>query len=266
MTPEPTESSSSPAFNPDGSFSDGWPGALGDEFASHAAQLSTFKDVKGLAKSYLHLRAHGPAYPDEQASDEDIARFRTLARVPEEGTAEAYGLTIPENASDADKAIYDKMAALAQKHHLPAPGFAALVEEYSAMQQEQVQAYLDQQQRAFREAQDDLIAHWRGDFESNCSTVRHYTERLALSAGVSVEDPAIQSLANNPAFARMMMEVAKLTSEDRVRAPGGFGDLRSPRQQAEEIMSGRDPVWGERYRAGDRGAMEHVSAILQKVR
>ena len=127
-----------------------------------------------------------------------------------------------------------------------------------------MQTILDGQARQQQTAQDALVREWRGDFEANSSMVRHYTSRLAESAGIAADDPAIQQLANTPAFAKMMMQVARMTSEDGVRAPGGTGNFLSPRQQAEEIMSGKDPVWGERYRHGDRGAMQHVSGLLEE--
>ena len=55
-------------FNPDGTLGENWFTALGDEFAPSADALKPFKDVKSLAKSYLHFRKSGPAYPGADLS------------------------------------------------------------------------------------------------------------------------------------------------------------------------------------------------------
>ena len=110
-------------FNPDGSFGEKWREALGDEFRPHDEALGAFKDVKGLAKSYLHFRSTGPAYPGEASQPEDVQRFRSIAQVPGEGTAAAYGITLPDDASEADRSAVERIAKLAHDNHLSGPGF-----------------------------------------------------------------------------------------------------------------------------------------------
>lgn len=255
-------------FNPDGSFGETWTAALGDEFSPHADALKPFKDVKGLAKSYLHFRSTGPAYPGEGAQPEDVTRFRGLAQVPAEGTPTAYGITLPETASDLDKSVMDRLAKVAHEGHLSAPGFQKVVSEYQKIQAEVAQAYEDEQAKASKAAQDELIGAWRGDFETNKSTVRHLATTLASAAGINPEDPAFASMVENPAFGKMMLEVSKLTKEDGIRTPAGMGDLRSPAQIADSIMDGSDPVWGQKYKDGTddekRAAYAEVSRLLNK--
>ena len=269
-TPPPAPTPAPPAhFNPDGSFSESWTAALGDEFAPHADALKPFKDVKGLAKSYLHFRSTGPAYPGEGAQPEDVTRFRGLAQVPAEGTPTAYGITLPDTATDLDRSVMDRLAKVAHDGHLSAPGFQKVVAEYQKIQAEVAQAYQDEQAKASKAVQDDLIASWRGDFEANKSTVRHLATTLAGAAGIDPEDPSFASMVENPAFGKMMLEVSKLTKEDGIRTPIGMGDLRSPSQIAESIMEGTDPVWGRKYKEGTddekRAAYTEVSRLLNKV-
>jgi hypothetical protein len=255
-------------FNPDGSFAEGWTSKLGDEFSPHADALKDFKDVKGLAKSYLHFRKTGPSYPTEGAQPEDISRFHALAQVPVEGTPTAYGLALPEGASELDKSVLDRITAVAQKNHASAPAVRAMVAEYQAIQAEVQQAYEDEQAKATKAAQDDLIAAWRGDFEVNKSIVRHLATTLAAQAGIAPEDASFASLVDNPAFGKMLLEVSKLTREDSIRTPAGMGDLRSPRQIADSIMDGSDPVWGKKYKDGTddekRAAYQEVARLLNK--
>lgn len=255
-------------FNPDGSFGETWTAALGDEFSPHADALKPFKDVKGLAKSYLHFRSTGPAYPGEGAQPEDVTRFRGLAQVPAEGTPTAYGITLPDTASDLDRSVMDRLAKVAHEGHLSAPGFQKVVSEYQKIQAEVAQAFQDEQTKAAKAVQDDLIASWRGDFEMNKSTVRHLASTLASAAGINSDDPSFASMVENSAFGKMMLEVSKLTREDGIRTPAGMGDLRSPAQIADSIMDGSDPIWGKKYKEGTdeekRAAYEQVSRLLSK--
>jgi hypothetical protein len=236
-------------------------------FSPHAATLANFKNVGGLAKSYLHLQRHGPAYPEDGAAAEDVMRFHALARVPAEGSATGYGLTIPEGATDADKAVFSKIAQVAHANHVPAPGLKALVDTFQAMQTEQVKSFEDALATQRKTAEDALVSEWRGNFEANKSTVRHLAGKLAEQAGVSPEAPGFVEMVNNPEFARIILQVSKLTSEDRLRAPGNLGDLRSPQQRVDSIMDGSDPVWGKKYTTGttqDRQeAYAEVSRLMQ---
>jgi hypothetical protein len=256
-------------FNPDGSFSEGWTSGLGDEFSPHAEALKDFKDVKGLAKSYLHFRKTGPAYPGEASTPEEVSRYQALAQVPTEGSPTGYGVTLPEGASDLDREVLDRITAIAQKNHASAPAVRAMVAEYQTIQAEAAQAFADEAAKVQKAAQDDLVAAWRGDFEANKSTVRHLATTLASQAGINPDDPSFANMVSNPAFGKMMLEVSKLTREDGIRTPAGMGDLRSPRQVADSIMDGSDPVWGQKWKDGDHderlAAYQEVARLLNKV-
>lgn len=258
------------AFNPDGSFGENWHSALGEEFSAHGAQLGTFKDVRGLAKSYLHLRGTGPSYPGEGASPEDVSRFHALAQVPTEGTAKAYGFKVPEGAPDEVRAEYDAIAAKARELHLPREGFSKLVEWYEGQQQGRLSELQGQHEKVMKAAEDDLIGTWRGDFEANKSIARHWAGKLADMANLGPEDPHVAALLDNPAFAKMMFQNSKLTGEGGIRTPAGFGDLRSPQERANAIMNGTDPVWGAKYTGGNaehqREAYAEVSRVLAMAR
>lgn len=246
----------------DGSLGAGWHAQLGDEFAPHAAQLSTFKNVAGLAKSYLHLRANGPVYPGEQSAPEDVARFHALAKVPLEATPKGYGLAVPEGVSDAEKGIYDRIAQVAHQHHVSGPGLAAVVAEYQKVQGEILGEHEGQLAARSRQAEDLLISRWGADFEPNKSTARHVISTLAGSAGIDLDDPYLGEMLDNPALALMALEFSRRTGEDPTRTPQGLSELRSPRQRAEAIMSGSDTTWGRQYTEGNT---EEKQAAYQEV-
>lgn len=247
-------------FHPDGKLGDNWHAALGDEFAPHAAQAAQFKTVGDLFKSYVHLRSTGPAYPGEGATPEDIQRFHALAKVPVDATPEAYGLQLPTDLPAEERAVYDRILKTAHANHVSAPGLAAVVKEYQAIQAEEAAAEAAASAEKAQAARQELISAWKGNYEANASTVRHLTDKFGQAAGL--DQGAIEQLANNPAFAKMMMSIASNISEDRIQTPAGFGDLRSNAQRADDIMSGKDPVWGEKY---VNGSTEEKQAAYNEV-
>jgi hypothetical protein len=252
-------------FNPDGTFAENWHVALGDEFAPHAETASRFKNPGDLLKSYIHLRQHGPAYPTETATADDVSRFRTLANVP--NTPDGYNLPIPEQLPEGvqfDGELAKQFAEVAHAHHVPAPALQALMAKQLEVETARYAEAAQREADAKKQAQDSLVADWRGDFQRNASTVRHITNKIGEAAGVPEEQ--ISELANNPAFARMMLHVSRLSSEDSIAAPAGLGDLRSPADRAEMIMTGKDPVWGDKYQNGDPEAYNTVVNLLKQAK
>jgi hypothetical protein len=249
------------AFNDDGTFTENWHQAFGDEFSAYGETAARFKNPGDLLKSYVHLRQTGPAYPDSTATPDQVERFRQLANVP--ATAEGYNLPVPENLPEgvsfnADLAA--DFAKLAHQHHVPAPALRALMDKQLAIASAEASEHAQAIAKAQEEARSSLITEWKGDYTSNLSTVRHLTERFGEAAGI--EEGAVKELANNPAFARIMHQVAKLTREDSVAAPAGFGDLRSSAERADSIIAGKDAQWSERYANGDPAAYQLVTKLL----
>lgn len=255
-----------PAIGPDGKLGENWFLALGDEFAPHAKDLGKHKDMRSLLTELDYFRKNGVEYPGAEAPAQAIERFRKVAGVPE--TPEGYGLTaeamkLPEGMEfDADLA--KAISETAHKYHTPPAALAAIAEQFNTVLAGRMADAQKAEADAKKAAQDALVAEWRNDFQTNVSTVRHITARLAEQAGVMPDDPAIADMANNPAFSRIMLAVSKLTAEDRIQTPHGFGDLKSPAQRIAEITSGKDPVWGEKYRQGDVSAYEYVKNLRQQ--
>lgn len=263
----PVQTPAAPAswINPDGSFVEGWHKNLGDAYAPYAETAVNFKSVGDLVKSVVRLRGSGPKYPGDQATPEDISRFREAAQVPAD--AKGYGLTPPENLPEGvtwDQATADHLAEIAHKHHIPAPALKALAAAQAEVEAGRAKVAAENQAKALQEAQNTLVNEWRGDYDANLSMVRHTTGRLAEAAGIDPADASLAAMSNNPAFAKLIMQVVKNTGEGGVRTPAGTGDLRSARQRADEIMKGTDTQWGKAYQEGDTKAMEVVSNLLRE--
>lgn len=257
-TPAPAEP---PAFSAD--LPEGWHTQLGDEFSGHAETLKRFGNVGDLAKSYIHARQMRPQFPGPDAEPQDIAAWREIAGVPE--TPDGYEITKPEDFPAELEWSDDrvgKFKELAHKWNVH-PGF---LQEAMAMdttlQAEAVTRAKDAMAQQQAEARDALIAEWGPKFDENASKVRHLAGRLAESAGVDSE--AAQSLANNPSFAKLMLRVNGMLSEDASAGRSSIADVRGPQQRANDIMTGKDAEWGEKYQHGDAQAMAVVTKLLQE--
>lgn len=260
-----------PAITANGKLGENWFLTLGDEFAPHAKDLAKHKDIRSLVTELDYFRKNGVEYPGETAPQTAIDRFRKVAGVPE--TPEGYGLTadkvtLPEGMT-FDQELADAVTKAAHKTHTPPAALASIVGEFNAILAKRQAEAVAEAKATAKATQDALVNEWGGAFATNASTVRHITAKLADAAGLLPDDPAIAEFMADinakPALSKILLQVSKLTREDSISMPSGFGDLKSPAQRVEEITSGRDPVWGERYRSGDIAAYEHVKALRESM-
>lgn len=258
-----------PRIGPDGKLSADWYLALGDEFAPHAADLGKHKDIRSIITELDYFRKNGVEYPGEGAPQSAVDRFRKVAGVPE--SPEGYGLTaealkLPDGM-EFDSELADAMSKAAHATHAPPGAVQAMAKTFNEILAKRTQDAMAEHKAQLKAAQDNLVAEWRGDFEQNASTVRHITGRLAEASGIDPESPAIQTLANMPEFAKIMLQVSKLTQEDGIRTPSGFGDLRSAEQKIADIKNGKDSTWSEKYNSRNEqdrlAAYEHIKRLRE---
>lgn len=266
--PAPDAPPPAPRIGADGKLGENWFLDLGDEFSAHAADLGKHKDIRSLITELDYFRKNGVEYPGEGAPQQAIDRFRKIAGVPE--TPDGYNLTaeslaLPEGM-ELDQELATAVASAAHKHHAPPAAVMAIAQEFNALLGKRTAEAAKAQAAAVKSAQDALVAEWQGDYQTNASTVRHLTTQFAQAAGIPADSPDVPALANNPTFARMMMQISKHISEDRITQPTGFGDLRSPAQKIADIKAGKDPVWSEKWHSkseADRlAAYKHVESLM----
>lgn len=260
----------SPPIGPDGKLSPEWYLSLGDEFAPFAKDLSKFTDIRHLVQQYKHFQKNGVEYPaGPDADPKTVERFRAIAGVPD--SPDGYGITAETMKLPAgmefDGELAAAVTAAAHATHTPPAAVQAIASAFNDLLAKRAADATAQAQAQAKEAQDQLVKDWRGDFDRNVSTVRHLTSKLAESAGIAPDDPAIQQLANSPAFARMIHQVSTMIGEDSVRTPAQYGDLRSAAQKIRDIQTGQDPVWSKKYLNGNDQekleAFNHVSHLRE---
>jgi hypothetical protein len=267
--PEPTPTPP-PAISPDGKLGENWHLALGDEFATKAADLSKYTDIRDLIHQYHYFQTNGASYPTDPNDARGIERFRKIAGVPE--SPDGYGLTaetmkLPEGM-EFDTELASAVAAAAHAAHAPPAAVAAIAGVFNDVIAKRHTAAIEEAKQARAASLDALVKEWGGNYETNASIVRHTASVFAEKSGIAPDDPAFASLLDNPAFARVMLNVSKLSAEDPTRAPAGFGDLRSPAQKIKDIREGRDPEWSAKMNSRDENqrleAYEHIRRLEEQ--
>ena len=267
---EPISAPAASLFTEDGKLGKDWFLKLGDQFAPHAADLGKITDIRTLLTERDYFRKNGVEYPAADAQPQTVDRFRKIAGVPD--TADGYGLTAEKMQLPAgmefDSELANAVMAAAHKTHTPPAALQAIVGEFNTLLAKRTADAVAAEAQAKQAAQDALVAEWRGDFTMNSSTARHMANKLGESAGLPVDSPEVSALANTPAFAKMMLAVSKMFSEDGVTAPAGFGDMRAPADRIAAIESGTDPQWGQKYTKGTtqerQEAYEYVKSLREK--
>lgn len=269
--PPAPPSAGDPLISPDGKLGEGWYLQLGDEFAAKAKDLGKHRDLRSIINELEYNRKNGASYPGEDANPQAVERFRAIANVPEDPGG--YGLT-PEALGLAEGTTFDSdlakaVTAAAHATHTPPQSVLAMAKAFQEVFSQRVADAQAQAEKAQAEARNQLVAEWRGDFEANAAKVRHLTTTLAENAGIPYDDPNVPALANNPAFAKIMLQVSQLTAEDRIARPTGYGDLRSPQQKIDEIKAGNDPTWSPLYQSSSEAdrlkVYEHIKRLREQI-
>lgn len=244
----------------DGKLGENWFLGLGDEFSAHAKDLSKHKDIRSIITELQYNRKNGVEYPSGNSTEATVSRWKSVAGVPE--TAEGYNLAAPEG-SEADSELISIVSAAALKSHAPPQIVEAIAAAYNEVMVKRSEENRKEAEKQFAEAQDSLVKSWGSDFENNASTARYMTKKLAESAGIT-DTQQLDAMLALPDFSRLMVQIAKNNREDSITHPTGYGDLRSPADRIEAIRSGKDPVWGEKWKSGDVDAYNFVAKLRQE--
>lgn len=267
---ESAPTSISSAISPDGQLGDGWFLALGDEYATKEKDLGKHKHLRSLVAELEYNRKNSVGYPGDGADEQAIARFRSVAGVPDNPAdyglnSEALGL--PAEVA-FDQELAEAVTTAAHASHAPPAAVLAMAKAFQEVYGKRVAEAQASLEKERAEARNQLVSEWRGDFETNAATVRHLSSTLLEQSGIPADDPHAYQLFNNPAFAKVMLTVSKLTSEDHIARPTGFGDLRSPDQKIADIKAGNDPHWSPMWQSKSEAdrlkVYEHIKTLRDR--
>lgn len=257
----------------DGKFAPDWfkdlPGGLAEREA-HWQKYPTiehvFRDNARMA-TLLGQRADGVAIPKPDSPPEVVEAFRAALGVPQEATAEAYGIRKPDslpNGVEWDQAQAESFAAKAHELSLTPQQVKALtdwrLEQEAAAAARYSESMQQAEEAAFREAQKAIEKEWGTKMPEKVALA----QRAALTAGYTLEQINSEPIFRNPNVARMLATLGERLGEDKLVQVGSStsGSVGNRQKAMDVIQNPQNPLYA-RYHAGDEDARAQVHAWLQ---
>jgi len=143
-------------------------------FDSPAAILKALEDTQKKISEGLKPKAR----PDAKATAEELAAYRKEAGIPETVDDYVKAIELPDKRviGDEDKPVVSAFAERALAKNIPPKDIAELVDEYYAIQEEQVALQAEKDAEFKNEAMKGLREEWGGDFKANVNAMRPYFE------------------------------------------------------------------------------------------
>lgn len=221
--PKPSDPPADPPKDPepkelDPPKPDSWRDTITDEKLKNIA--SRYDSPASMAKAIQDLRSSDRVrVPGDDASDEEKAEFRKAIGVPE--TPEGYEYQPPDDleATDADKALVEKLVPAAHASGIPKDALSGFLTEALKLSH----ALEEEQIAAMHKARDDgeaaLRKLWPGDeFETNMNLANRAATTLnipGLSDFVNLKIAGTdQRLGDHPVLAQTLAFIQRQTSED----------------------------------------------------
>lgn len=253
--PEPTDWSK--LVRADGTFDDG---------AYKAGLDPQWKSIGAIQESYKELQRFKFGKPAEDWAPERVQQYRAAMGVPDGATAEAYGLTVPDEMKDVlPVATLDRIAAKANALHVPADALREIFAEYVETEKEAMARFNNEREQDMAARLERLrkTPEFAGDKEQAArETATNATMHLANKLGVDANDPELLELSRSPLFMRMMHRVAETFSQDNTGGMRGMADLRSNEEKATDIMTNPANPKYALYQSGDPATQKEVLRLM----
>ena len=215
----------------------GWRDGLSDELKNDPS-LASFKDVEGLAKSYVHsqkmIGAEKMPTPREDWDDSDWEAFYSKVGRPD--TADAYAN--PESETEGLQLSDDKVKAFKDKFYelgiseKQAKGLMDyymqdLSNEYSSMQENQAKSVED--------ATLQLREEFGRDFDLNIELARGAVKKFGDEGLISFLEES--GLGNEPSLIKAFANIGRMVSEDDARGGTSSMSLNGSANAQSEIQN-----------------------------
>lgn len=267
------DSQAAVAAEPAAGFPDNWRHEMAGGDRAFLKMLDRFESPAALAKAYKELtaklssgelRAMKP--PGDKATAEEVAAWRIDHGLPEDPAAYVAGLAFPDGTvpGEADQPMLASFAERAAKGNWTGQQYNEAVGWYFAMQ-DQLAAQRQIADAAFKaEASSDLMREWGTDYAVNRNAVaqfldRNFPQQFRIDMlNARLADGRI--LANDPAFNRAILELAKLVSPVASMLPNASGgrlsnvESRIAEIEAKYMRAAHGSDAWKGYWTGDSGA------------
>jgi hypothetical protein len=198
--------------------------------------LAGFKDVTGLAKSYVDtskMVGSRVAIPGEKATDAERAEF--YGKLGRPAKAEEYKLPEGVVFDDGAKTTVDAFLARAHASGLTQKQVEATVGWYAEAQAGAVKAQADAAAASHTEAVATLRKDWGVRYDENVTLAR---KAIAAFGGEALaKDPRY---GDDPVLLRVLMEAGKLVTEDTIKGKGTGGELTMDQAKKDIESKGLD--------------------------
>lgn len=250
----------------DGTLAEGWTSSLGDELRDEKS-LSTIKNVKDLAKSYVNTKRmvgkNKIAIPTESSSDSEWAEYYRAGGRPD--TIEDYGLVPPDGfpAEFVDQIFPADRLTKWQERFYKGGVSKKAASQFIAEFANDMLADIQEQQQSEKMQEDELVRElskeWGAAYDQNI----HYGN-MAIEEGVAgdVEFKArvVAKVQHDPDLTRLLSNLGSKFSEGK---PPGYAAIPTPadyQAQIAEIME--NPL----YLNGTKQQRDRLTAQVMAIR
>jgi len=233
------------------------------------ATLQRFKTVPDLANSYLESRrmlGNAIIKPGENASDEDVAKYRTALGVP--NTAAEYGLKHDafENVP-LDEGMVTKFMEIGHANNFSPDQMNAVFQFYGSSLDERAKADVETINAEHAEVMAGLQKEWGAKFDENKAAIGAVSTKLFSEKTMQLfEDTRV---GDSPEFMQDILKIAQSMGEDSI-----FGTTKGPaiaadtpmtlKQSAKDLQNSADYWKNEVKQAKVREIFEQISKLQGK--
>lgn len=201
----------------EGNFGEGWRNVL-DEDIRNDQSITTFRDLKSLAKSYVHARkmigSDQVKVPGENATDEEWGEIHRKLGRPE--SADGYKLEVPQElAGQFDEEMIKQGRELFHAIGLNQKQVDKLWEFEQQRYVSALQSQQQQQEASAEEAEKQLKKDWGDDYNGNI-----HLGNVAINQGAGGNEELkariIEKFGSDPDFVRFAFRLGSMFSEHRI--------------------------------------------------
>lgn len=254
-TPEQTTTQSAPAaFN----FPENWKDYLDDDIKKDPS-MEAIKDIKNLAKSYVHgkrmIGADKIPVPGKHATDDDWANVFKKLGLPD---ADKYDVKFPET--------YDQEFTKSFKETLHKSGVLprqaqALVDFYNNYTSEAMKKAEESQALEKTKQFDSLKREWGDAFNKNVEVAKHTFQKF-------VDQDTMQYLndtgfTKDPIVFKVFAKIGEMLGEDKVIDPKGSGGFSPVDLQTKIDNLMADPAYFNKSHPNHNRVVEEAQKYFQ---
>lgn len=249
----------------DGNFVKDWQKMLGDDTLHEDKTLQTFKNVEGLAKSYVHVRKQVPldkiAIPNENTTDDEWDAFHTAGGRPP--TAVDYNIVRPEDFPEEHWSNEIALAAQDLFHKIGLnPKQAAAISEFNnANIMGAIKAQNDAIIANRQEIKDGLYKDWGAAYEPKKHQGNYAIEK-GTGGDIEFKERLCAKFGDDPDFIRFTSNIGGKFAEhgdiveSKVSTPADIQTEIDKEMQTEAYKSRKHP--------DHKAAVKRVSILFQE--